>query len=498
MGLARVPVVRKLLIAAFVAVTFLITGSCSTNPATGNHNVVFTSVKGEQDEVKREHLEIIQFYGLYEDQSVQDYVQSVGARVAAQTPIANWNFKFFVLDDDEVNAFTPGGGYVYIHRGLLNYLNSEAELACVLGHEIGHDVARHPARAETRAVLMSVGAVAAAIASGSEAIAQMANIGATAWMQGYGRDNEMEADRLGLEYAAKAGYRPEAMARVLKVLKDQESFELQRAKEEEREPNIYHGVFSDHPAPDARAVQAAQGVARITTGPQGGWMDNREAFMTAINGLPYGSSREQGMVRDNRFYHAGMALTVAFPRGWTVQNLRDRLLVYTKKKDALIQITVDKHPEKLSPREYLLAKLKGGSFARGEDLSVDGMEGYSLLTRSGSPLDGGEGPVRWAALYRDKSVFLIGGASRSSINGAPIDDGIFMGSIQTLRHLKPAEYPLAQPYRLKVITATATTKIEDYVKNVPAENLRKERLELLNGLYPKREPEAGDLLKIIE
>jgi predicted Zn-dependent protease len=491
--------VRNLFVAAIVvAATVGIAASCATNPATGGHNVVLTSVKGEQNQAKREHLEIIQFYGLYEDQAVQDYVQSVGAKVAAQTPIANWNFKFFVLDDDEVNAFTPGGGYVYIHRGLMNYLNSEAELAAVLGHEIGHDVARHPARTQTRGVLMSVGAVAAAIASGSEAVAQMANIGATAWMQGYGRDNEMEADRLGLEYSTKAGYRPDAMARVLKVLKGQEAFELQRAKEEEREPNIYHGVFSDHPAPDARAIDAAQRAAHITAEPSGGWIDNREAYMTAINGLPYGSSREQGIVRDNRFYHEGMGLTVAFPRGWTVQNLRDRLLVYTKKKDALVQITVDKRPERQSPREYLLSKLRGGSFSRGEDLSVDGMEGYTLITRSGSPLDGGEGPVRWAALYRDKSVFLIGGTSRSSANGAPIDDGIFMGSIQTMRHLKPSEYPLAQPYRLKVITATDVTKIEDYVKDMPDEKLKKERLELLNGLYPKREPHAGDLLKVVE
>jgi predicted Zn-dependent protease len=490
--------VRKFLVAAFMAAIVLTTASCATNPATGSHNVVFTSVKGEQDEAKREHLEIVQFYGLYEDQAVQDYVQSVGARVAAQTPIANWNFKFFVLDDDEVNAFTPGGGYVYIHRGLLNYLNSEAELACVLGHEIGHDVARHPARAETRAVLMSVGAVAAAIASGSEAIAQMANIGATAWMQGYGRDNEMEADRLGLEYAAKAGYRPEAMAQTFRAFKDQESFELQRAKDEGREPNIYHGVFSDHPAPDARVIQAAQGAAHISGEPQGGWVDDREQYLTAIDGLPYGSSREQGIVRDNRFYHQGMGLTVAFPRGWTVQNLRDRLLVYTRSKDALMQITVEKRPEKQSPREYLLSKLKGGSFARGEDLTVDAMEGYTLITRSGSPLDGGEGPVRWVALYRDKSVFLIGGASRSSANGAPIDDGIFMGSVQTLRHLKPAEYPLAQPYRLKIVTATATTKIEDYVKALPDEKLGKERLELLNRLYPKREPKPGEPLKVVE
>jgi predicted Zn-dependent protease len=490
--------VRNLALAATAAATVLIASACATNPATGGHNVVLTTVKGEQEQAKRVHLEIIQFYGLYEDQAVQDYVQSVGARVAAQTPIASWNFKFFVLDDDEVNAFTPGGGYVYIHRGLMNYLSSEAELATVLGHEIGHDVARHPARAETRGVLMSVGAVAAAIASGSEAIAQMANIGATAWLQGYGRDSEMEADRLGLEYATKAGYRPEAMARVFKVLKGQEAFELQRAKDESREPNIYHGVFSDHPAPDARVIQAAEGAAHITAEPPGGWIDNRDAYLRAINGLPYGSSREQGIVRNNRFYHEGMGLTVAFPRVWTVNNLRDRLLVYTKKKDALLQITIEKRPEKQSPREFLLAKLKGGAFARGADISVDGMEGYTLITRSGSPLDGGDGPVRWAALYRNKSVFLIGGASRSSANGAPIDDGIFMSSIQTMRHLKPAEYPLAQPYRLKVITVAAGTKIEDYVKSMPGEHFQKEHLELLNGLYPKGEPRAGDSLKVVE
>jgi predicted Zn-dependent protease len=489
---------RPIAVAAVAAITLLIASACATNPATGSHNVVLTSIKGEQDQARRVHQEIIQFYGLYEDQSVQDYVQRVGARVAAQTPIASWDFKFFVLDDDEVNAFTPGGGYVYIHRGLLNYLNSEAELAAVLGHEIGHDVARHPARTEARSVLMSVGAVAAAIASGSEAIAEMANIGATAWIQGYGRDNEMEADRLGLEYASKAGYRPEAMTAVFEVLKGQESFELQQAKDESREPNIYHGVFSNHPAPDARAIRAAQTASHLSKEPPNGWLDNRDAYMHAIDGLPYGSSREQGIVRDNRFYHEGMALTVAFPRDWTVNNLRDRLLVYTKAKDALLQITTEKRPEQQSPREFLLKKLRGGAFSRGAEISVDGMEGYTLITRSGSPLDGGEGPVRWAALYRDRSVFLIGGTSRSSANGAPVDDGIFLSCIQTMRHLKPAEYPLAQPFRLKIVTATSTTKIEDYLANVPDEKFQKERLQLLNGLYPKGEPHAGSLFKIIQ
>jgi predicted Zn-dependent protease len=459
---------------------------------------VFSSVKGEQEQARRYYQQIVGFYGLYEDQSLQDYVQSVGAKVAANTPLASWNFKFFVLDDDSVNAFTTGGGYVYVHRGLLPYLNSEAELACVLAHEIGHNVARHPARQQTRGVFASVLATGAAIMTGSSAVAEMANIGATAWMQGYGRENESEADALGLQYAAKTGYRPEAMGNVFKVFKAQEAFEINRAKEEGREPQIYHGVFSDHPAPDVRSAATAQGVANITTEPPNGWIDNHDAYVKALDGLPYGSSREQGVVRDNRFYHAGMSLTMAFPKGWTVENQRDRLLAYTKKKDSIMQVTIEHRPDKKSPREFLIEKLKGDSFARGEALSVDGMEGYAVVSRAGSPLDGGEGPVRWGVLYREKSAFVFGGASRSVGSGVPADDGVFLSSIQTLRKLKPSEYPLAEPYRLKIIQATETTKIEDYAKNVPVEKYKKEQLELLNGLYPNKKPKPGESIKVVE
>ena len=489
--------IRKLALLALAAAVAAAVG-CATNPATGGHNVVFTSVKGEQENSRRIHTQVMQVYGLYEDQAVQDYVQKVGASVAANTPLASWNFKFFVLDDDGVNAFTTGGGYVYVHRGILPYLNSEAELAAVLGHEIGHNTARHPARSQTHGVLASVLATGAAIMTGNYAVAELADVGAQAWIQGYGRDNEMEADRLGLEYATRTGYRPEAMGNVFKVFKAQERFEIDRAKEEGREPNIYHGVFSDHPAPDEREVQAAKGVANISTQPANGWIDNREEFLKAIDGLPYGSSREQGIVRDNRFYHAGMGITMAFPRGWTVENQRDRLLVYTKKKDSVMQITLEKRPDKKSPREFLLEKLKGASFARGSELSVNDMQGYSLVTRAGSPLDAGEGPVRWVVLYRDKNAFLSGAASRSVSAGAPVDDGVFMSSIQTLRNIKPSEFPLAQPYRIKIIQATDQTRLATYAKDVPVEKYKKEELELLNGLYPNREPKPGDFIKVVE
>jgi len=126
------------------------------------------------------------------------------------------------------------------------------------------------------------------------------------------------------------------------------------------------------------------------------------------------------------------------------------------------------------------------------------MEGYTVVARRGSPLDGGEGPVRWAVLYRGKATFLIGGASRSGNGNVPADDGVFMSSVQTMRDLKPSEYPLAQPYRIKVIKATEQTKIDDYTKQVPTEGYQKEQLLMLNGLYPSGKIKPGQYLKVIE
>src|SRR6187402_3004787 len=124
--------------------------SCASNPATGGKNVVLSSQKGEVESSRRAYDQIVRFYGIYEDQAVQDYVSAVGQRVARHSDLPDMEWHFTVIDEGSINAFTTGGGYVYVHRGLLAYLNSEAELAGVLGHDMGHVTARHPARAQTR------------------------------------------------------------------------------------------------------------------------------------------------------------------------------------------------------------------------------------------------------------------------------------------------------------------------------------------------------------
>ena len=315
---------RTPLLVLWLAATTIFVAGCASNPATGGKNVVMGTMDGEKKTVQKHHQEIVKALGLYDDQATQEYVNVVGQRMAQASDLPNEEFKFFIIDDEAINAFTTGCCNVYLNRGLLININSEAELAGVLGHEIGHITARHPARRQTQGMAASLGAMAAAILTGSNAIGQLANIGAQAWMSGYGRENEMEADRLGMKYMVKAGYNPESIGHVFEMFQAGEKFERQRAAAEGREPRLYHGVFSSHPSPDQRAVQAAKGARNIKDAPPEGWIERRDEYLTTINGIAYGSSKAQGIVRDNRFYHADMGITVAFPRGWTIENQRDR------------------------------------------------------------------------------------------------------------------------------------------------------------------------------
>jgi len=453
--------------------------------------------KGEIEQGRKYYQEITKFYGVYEDQAVQDYVNAIGQRVARHSDMPDMEWHFVVLDDGSINAFTTGGGYVYVFRGLLAYMNNEAELAGVIGHEIAHVTKRHPSRGQSRSIMANVLAIGAAIMTGNAAVADMANIGAAAWVQGYGREAEAEADKVGMLYMTRAGYDPLGMKTMFETLKAQESFEIASARAEGREPRVYHGVFSDHPAPDARSAAAARSASLIAE-PEGGFVLNRNTYMQSIEGMAFGTSRAQGVVRDNRFYHADMGITMAFPRGWIVENHRDRILAYTRNQESVMQIGVEAVPDNKGPREFLLGRLKGVSVAGGEAVNANGMDGYALLTRSGSPLDNGAGPVRYIVLYRGKSAFIFAGASRSARDGKPEADGLFRSVAETMRSLKPAETPLTEPYRLKIMRATEATRLADYADDIPAEKYRVEELELINGVYPKKKLPVGEYIKVVE
>src|SRR5688572_22830979 len=209
------PRLSPVLAATVLATTVAVVGGCATNPVTGGKDVVLMSESQEVEMGRKAHPQVLQQYGRYDDEALQQYVTSVGQRIAASSHRSDLQYTFTVLDSADVNAFALPGGYVYVTRGIMAYLNSEAELAAVLGHEIGHVTARHSVRQQTGATAAGVGAMVVGILTGSGDLANVANAAGTALVRGYGRDMELEADRLGAEYLNRIGYEPEEMIDVV-------------------------------------------------------------------------------------------------------------------------------------------------------------------------------------------------------------------------------------------------------------------------------------------
>ena len=201
--------------------------------------------------------------GVHEDLELQEYVQRVGEKVARFSGAPELEWKFTIVDTDDVNAFATQGGYVYISRGILPYMQNEAQLAAVLGHETGHITAKHLQAQKKKSTMAGIASAATAIFTGIPQLADLTNMAGAAIISGYGREAELEADHLGAEYMAKAGYDPKAMIGVLASLKDQELFERERARIEKREPHIYHGTFASHPDNDTRLQQAVAAAASV-------------------------------------------------------------------------------------------------------------------------------------------------------------------------------------------------------------------------------------------
>jgi predicted Zn-dependent protease len=486
-------VVRRILPMIGVA---LAVSSCASNPVSGRPDLVFSSEKSEIAKAREVHpLLLQQFGGVYDDQQLQRYVNEVGQRAAKVSQRPQLQYTFTVLDSDQTNAFTTGGGYVYITRGIMNFLNSEAELMAVLGHEIGHVNARHPVKRQTQSTLNSIGAAAVGIFTGSGDLAGLANYAGAALVTGYGRDMELEADRLGAEYLVSAGLAPEHMIDVVRLLKNQEMFEVQRAREEKRQPHIYHGVFASHPDNDQRLTEVVKAAATIKN--TGDKVDpGKERYLKAIEGLPVGASRAQGVLKSNRFYHANLGFTIAFPSGWQVENQPERLLAVSPKKDSVMQMQTQAPPPNVGPQEFLSRLLARSNAGQGAALEVNGLQGYTAVVRSANT-DFGIVPMRYAVVFHNNLAYVFAGASKAS-SAVPSADALFMSTIKTFRRLRGNEFAQAEPYKVKVITATSNTRIADLAKSSPVKEYAAEQLRLMNDLYPNKEPQAGQLIKIVE
>lgn len=461
---------------------------CAVNPATGRTDFVMMSERQELDLGARYNQEILKQNPPYADAKLQAYIQQVGERVARNSHRNQLSYVFTLVDSPDVNAFALPGGYIYIHRGLLAYLNSEAELAAVLGHEIGHVTARHSVRQQSQSTAWGLLGQAAAIGTGVGAVGDLTSVMGNAFVRGYGRDMELEADGLGAQYLARSGYDPQAMIEVVKVLKSQEDFAREQAARRGEAPaqGGYHGLFDTHPDNDRR-LQEVIGPARALVG--GNQEVGRDAFLQRLDGLVFGDSAASGIRRGRHFYHGELDFTLTYPQGWQLVNRADVLIGHTPDEQAFIAMTLEPADKALAPAEYLRKRVGNQRLVAGEELRLGTLRGYTAILQ-------GQAARRVAVIYRGDSAYLFVAAvkGRASLES---EDERFLEVIRSYRPLKATERKLAEPVRLHLVRAKAGQSMASLARHSPLPSDGEAQLRLLNGLYPAGEPRAGQWLKTL-
>ena len=479
----------KLLTIAAATASLLLT-DCAQNPVSGNPNFVTMSESQEVQVGRQEDVKVRQQYGVYDDKALQKYVNDVGQRLAKESHRPALQYTFTVVESPEINAFALPGGYIYITRGIMSYLNSEAELAGVIGHEIGHVTARHSVQQMSAATAAGVGATLLEIfvpvlrnQVGDSAINLLGN----ALLSGYGRDHELEADRLGAQYLSRSGYDPQAMIKVVGVLKNQELFDAEVAKTEGREPRAYHGVFASHQDADTRLQQV---IAEAGKPAPGATRINQEEFLRVIDKLVFADSPAQGTIRNGNFYHVDFGLALTFPRDWKIRNQPANVAATNTANDAIIDLR-GAGPAQGSPLDALRKALRGNLGPEATQLSINGLQAAVTTTSMQGK------PTRVALVFLGKSAFLIGGQAKTAqamqralpeINAA----------INSFRTIGDAERALARPRTLRVINAAKDTRFAELARHSPLGKNAVSHLRLINGMYPNGEPLAGQPLKVIE
>lgn len=460
--------------------------NCAVNPVTGKRELMLLS---EADEIKlgqQTDQQVVQTYGLYEDPTLTAYISAIGQKMAQLSHRPHLKYDFKVMDTPVINAFAVPGGYIYVTRGILAYLNDEAELAGVIGHEIGHVTARHSAKQYSKSQLAQIGLGLGSLLSESfRKYAGIAQMGVGLLFLKYSRSNEYEADQLGVEYSTKAGYDANRMAAFFETLE-----RLHPSADGSGLPEW----FSTHPNPENR-VEEVRKAARIWQQKVGkkNYAVNREQFLRKIEGIVVGDDPRQGYLADLHFYHPLLKIQFPVPSNWQYNNTPSQVQLYTSDQSAVIIFTLE---NTASPAQAAAAFLSNSNaVAQQQDaVIVGGFPGVRLLAQ----LNTQDGLLQILSYFiqKDGHIFTFHGFSAAAN---------FANYLQTFERTMKGFRKLSDPKRLNVqpdrlilkrVETTGTLKKIFESWGIPQEEI--EKLAIMNGLKLEEQVPAGRLIKLIK
>lgn len=491
----------RLLASALLLAATLLAGCGTTvvNPVTGQSERTVMDERTELAEGKKAHDEVLKEYGVYKDERLQAYVNEVGQKLAKQSHRANIPWTFTVLDSPEINAFALPGGYVYITRGILAYMESEADMAGVIGHEIGHVTARHGAQRATRQQTAGLGVLAATVlgavleskvgvSGGTEMFGQMAQGVAAGYVAKYSREQELQADSLGAEYLARSNYDPRNMIDVIRVLKLQEAFAIEEARAEGRPAPEGANWLSSHPSNDQRLQQISQNAAKY----QGSYAsDGAQRFLQVVRGMRFGESPEQGLTRGQNFYHAGLGLAMTAPAGWRIQNEPEALTIVAPQGDAALRMVAmppragGTHDEiirnALQPSEGKVTRGQINGFAATHFVGVRKAQNGQSQAIEATVVTGPK---------NNSYVMLYLAADAAARNRAM--PGL-VSAEKSFRAMTAADQQAARPW----VVQTVPLPRGGFTELARQSPLTEKRLQLLNGTWGRSDPPVGQVVKTV-
>ncbi len=368
--------------------------SLQTSPVSGNKRVYGYSWQDELKLGRDADSEIIAQYGLYDDPDLTEYVDRLGQELLEvshfnreDTPseYRNTQFTFRVLNSPVVNAFALPGGYVYVTRGLLAHLDNEAQLMVVLGHEIGHVAARHASQRAAEQQFGQLAIIGGAVIGESLGydggqILQLSGTTAQLLFLRYGRDDERESDRLGVEYSAMEGY----------VAAEGGNFFTSLKRISEKAGHNIPSHLSSHPDPGEREENIPRMAAEWEAEGYEMTLVNRDEFLNMLDGMMYGDNPREGFVDGNTFYHPDLEFQFDVPSGFQVMNQTSAVVLFNESQDAIVQFTIDSQNESPQASVNAFTSQDGISIESEGAVSVNGLDGFSanvsVTTEDGTPL----------------------------------------------------------------------------------------------------------------
>jgi predicted Zn-dependent protease len=493
---------KRLLIALLLAPALALPAACArvVNPATGQAEFTAMSPEQELQIGEEQHPQVLmQFGGAYEDPELQAYVTRIGEQLAAVSELPELDFTFTLLNSDVINAFALPGGYVYITRGLLALADNEAELAGVMAHEIGHVTARHSAQRHSRGVLaqggLAIGTILAGVLGGGAAadlVQQAGGLGAQAYLAGYSRDQEFQADELGVRYLARAGYDPIAMSSFLDKLERNDQLMRRLAGRDGADPAS--SWFATHPRTPDRVLRAAEQASAATMGDA---RIAREDYLDQIDGMVYGEDPSQGIVRGRTFVHPDLRFAFDVPQGYRIVNTP--AAVIGQAQNSLMKFDAARVPENRDIGAYVARdwaqELGGGRLGNVAQAQVNGMPAASAVA-AGQLDDGRPVTVALAAIRAgDERVYRFVFVSPGRMS--PAQANAYQATVNSFRRLSADEAAAIDARRLQVVTVEPGQDVEDFARRMAVDALPKEQFELLNGLDPGGSLTPGQKVKLV-